>query len=352
MFTMAMRLLIREAHSITWDEFVSGMTSVPTLQIAIAAFLIALNYGLLIAYDLLALRYLAKSLPLRRVSLVSFSGFSLGNNLGTFLAGAPMRFRFYTIWGLTPAQIVKVIAVVGLTFWSGWIFLSAITLVCFPFPLPPEVPLPIGTRALGIILATIAVVYTIICLVWHKPWPIGELHLRPPQVGLMAAQASVAGVDLLISATALYLVLPVDATAPFSLVLAAYLVGIGVAMMTQVPGGLGVLELVLLTLLKGSVGDSALASVLIFRALYYVFPLIGGMIALVGYEIYGGVVEARQVDRSHLDDDESGSEAIGPLEPKLANGNESQDSESPAMDDSALNESSGDASLGENKKSD
>ncbi|TWT92079.1 putative bifunctional lysylphosphatidylglycerol flippase/synthetase [Stieleria varia] len=292
LFVLAIRLLIREANSITWDDFVAGITGVPITQILIAAFLIALNYGLLIAYDLLALRYMARSLALGRVALVSFAGFSLGNNLGTFLAGAPIRFRLYSSWGLSPAQIIQLIAVVGLTFWSGWIFLGAMVLVWVPVPLPPNLTLPFGSQTIGFVLLGLAITYTVLCFVWRKPWPIGELHLRLPEPGLMAAQASVAAVDLLISATALYLVLPADATAPFSLVFAAYLLGIGVSMMTQVPGGLGVLELVLLTLLKGSVGDSALASVLIFRCLYYVLPLLGGMIALVSHEIYGGAIEA------------------------------------------------------------
>jgi uncharacterized membrane protein YbhN (UPF0104 family) len=109
----------------------------------------------------------------------------------------------------------------------------------------------------------------------------------------MLAQTAIAAVDLLISATALYLVLPGNSVVPFALVLAAYLVGIAISLMTQVPGGLGVLELILLTLLKGSVGDSVLASVLIFRFLYYIFPLFLGMVLLVAHEIYGGAVEAR-----------------------------------------------------------
>ena len=112
LFALAVRLLIREAHQITWDEFVRGLTGVPASQIVIAAFLIALNYGLLIAYDILALRYVARSLPLRRIALVSIAGFSLGNNLGTLLAAAPIRFRFYSQWGLSPGQIVALISVV------------------------------------------------------------------------------------------------------------------------------------------------------------------------------------------------------------------------------------------------
>ena len=157
-----------------------------------------------------------------------------------------------------------------------------------------EVSLPFGTRTLGIILLSLAIGYLMVCFLWRKPWPIGQLHLRPPEPGLMAVQASVAAVDLLISATALYLVLPGDSVVPFAIVLAAYLVGIAVSMLTQVPGGLGVLELILLTLLKDSVGESVLASVLIFRLLYYIFPLLFGMLTLVAHEIYGGAVQARE----------------------------------------------------------
>ena len=223
-FALAMQLLWREAKTISWEDFRSGLTGVPALSLGMAAFLIALNYGLLIAYDLLALRYVCRSLPLRRVALVSFLGFTLGNNLGTFVAGTPIRFRFYSRWGLKARQIVVLISILGLTFWSGVWFLGGVVLVSVPFDLPEyidlpggtQVYLPIGARTLGVILLTLAIGYLAICYFWRKPWPIGELHLLPPDPGLMATQASVAAVDLLISATALYLVLPAEAVVAFS----------------------------------------------------------------------------------------------------------------------------------------
>ncbi len=294
LFALAMRLLIKEARTITWEEFVSGITTVPPLYLAIAALLIAMNYGLFICYDLLALRYICRSLPLRRVALVAFVGFSLGNNLGAILAGTPIRFRYYSQWGLSARQIVALISILGLSFWSGLWFLGGIVLVSVPLELPEHIQLPFGTRTLGVILLTLAICYLIACFVWRKPWPLGELHLRLPRPGLMAVQASVSAVDMFISATALYLVLPGDAVVPFALVLAAYMTALSIALLTQVPGGLGVLELVLLTLLKDSVGESVLASVLIFRLLYYVIPLLFGMLTLVAHEIYDGAVEARQ----------------------------------------------------------
>ncbi|TWU51202.1 putative bifunctional lysylphosphatidylglycerol flippase/synthetase [Rubripirellula reticaptiva] len=294
LFALAVRLLVHEANSITWEDFRSGLTSVPTLYIVFAVFLVALNYGLLVSYDLLALRYLCRSMPLRRVALVSFLGFTLGNNFGTFMAGAPIRFRFYTRWGLSPSQVVVLISILGLTFWSGLWFLGGMVLVCVPIELPPPYVLPVGTRTLGVILLSLAVSYLLVCTFWRKPWPIGKLHLRPPEPGLMAVQASVAAVDLLISATALYLVLPGDSLVPFTLVLAAYLAAIAVSLISQVPGGLGVLEVILLALLKETVGDAVLASVIIFRTIYYLIPLMFGMTALVIHEIYGGAVEARE----------------------------------------------------------
>jgi len=295
LFGLAVHLLWQEANNITREEFLAGLIGVPPLYLAFAALLIGLNYGLLIAYDILALRYVRKSLPLRRVALVSFLGYSLGNNLGTFLAATPIRFRYYSQWGVSARQIVVLISMLGLTFWSGVWFLGGVVLVAVPVQLPAEVDLPVGTRTLGAVLLSLAVGYLLVCMLWRKPWPIGTLHLRPPPPGLMAVQASVAAVDLLVSATALYLVLPVDAVVPFALVLAAYLVGIAVSLITQVPGGLGVLEVILLKLLKGSVGDPVLASLLIFRVLYYILPLLIGMVLLVAHEIYAGAVEARRV---------------------------------------------------------
>ncbi len=316
LFALAVKLLVQEVMTISREAFLTGLTSVPITYLGIAIFLTALNYGLLIGYDLLALRYVRRSLPLRRVALVSFLGFSLGNNLGTFLAAAPIRFRFYGRWGLSASQIVAVIAVVGLTFWSGIWFLGGVVLIWVPVELPPQLHLPLGTRALGVILLSIGVAYAIVCFVWQKPWPIGKLHLRPPSPGLMAVQASVAAVDLLISATVLYLVLPGDALVPFAIVLAAFLVAIAVSLLTQVPGGLGVLEVILLSLLKGTVGDSVLASVLIFRLIYYVLPLLFGMLTLVAHEIYGGAVEARIAKSSPLDlSDVAQEPSMSPTEP-------------------------------------
>ncbi|MEM1224684.1 MAG: YbhN family protein [Planctomycetota bacterium] len=292
LFALAVRLLYA---SFDREAFLAGLRAVPLEYVFVATFLVALNYILLASYDLLALRYVCRALPLRRVALVSFIGYALGNNLGTLLAAAPIRYRFYHRWGLTHRQIVALMSVLALTFWSGVCVLGGFVLVIEPIDLPAEVRLPFGTRTLGVILLSIAGLYGFVCVVWHRPIMIGGVAMRPPTLGLATAQASIAAVDLTISATALYLVLPANAEVPFSNVLAAYLVGITVSLVSQVPGGAGVLELILIYLIAGPEAE-LLASVLIFRGIYYVLPLIVGMITLVAHEIYAGTIEARHDD--------------------------------------------------------
>lgn len=284
LFSAAIVLLVRDLQKIEWDDFVAGVTGVPPLYLAFAALMVALNYCLLTTYDMLALRYVKRSLPLRRVALVGFLGYALGNNLGTLIAATPLRFRLYTQWGLKPKQIMAIVVLLGMTFWSGIFWLGGTVLLFVPIPLPPEVKLPLSTQALGAILLSGGVLYAIICYAWRRPLPISGLQLQPPAFDLMVLQAAVAILDLTISAIALYLVLPGDVIVPFALVLAAFLTGLTASLVSQIPGGLVVLELILLKLLANDVGNAVIGSLLIFRLLYYVLPLVVALVLLAGYE--------------------------------------------------------------------
>ncbi|WP_164100576.1 lysylphosphatidylglycerol synthase transmembrane domain-containing protein [Candidatus Laterigemmans baculatus] len=294
LFAAAIVLLVREAQEIEWEDFVAGLTGVPRIYLAFAALLIALNYCLLMTYDLLALRYVRRALPLRRVALVGFLGYALGNNLGTLIAATPLRFRFYSSWGVPPRQVMAICILLGLTFWSGVSWLGGIVLLAVPLELPAGIDLPVSTRVLGGCLLSLGIFYAAVCIFWQRPLPIRTLHVRPPRPSLMGLQTSVAMLDLTISATALYLVLPPTATVPFALVLAAYLVGIAASLLTQIPGGLVVLELILLKLLEDSVGKAVIGSLLIFRLMYYVAPLLIAVPVLFIYELLRARAARRQ----------------------------------------------------------
>lgn len=56
---------------------------------------------------------------------------------------------------------------------------------------------------------------------------------------------------------------------------------------SNVPGGLGVFETVLMLLLAPAVeADGLLGSLLVYRVIYYLTPLLMGVVLLGGYELY------------------------------------------------------------------
>lgn len=284
LFAAATWILLDKLQEITWEEFREGITGVPPTSIVLAVLMIALNYALLITYDILALRSVGAALPVRKIALVGFLGYALGNNLGTLVAGTPLRFRLYTAWGLETKQIMAIIAYLGITFWTGVFWLGGLVLLFVPIPVPQELRLPITPQTLGGILLSCGIIYALLCARWKGSIPAGGIPLRLPNLEMMILQTSVAALDLTVSAIALYLVLPGSSVVPFATVLAAYLIGITASLVTQVPGGLVVLELILLNLLAKDVGNAVSGSLLIFRLLYYVIPLIVAIILLGAYE--------------------------------------------------------------------
>ena len=103
----------------------------------------------------------------------------------------------------------------------------------------------------------------------------------------MGRQIFVASLDLIVAATTLYVLLPQDIAASYPQVVGVYLLALAAAMLTQVPGGIGVLEAILLSLLVGSAESVVLGALLIFRLFYYVAPLIIAAVLLVWAEVRG-----------------------------------------------------------------
>jgi uncharacterized membrane protein YbhN (UPF0104 family) len=111
---------------------------------------------------------------------------------------------------------------------------------------------------------------------WH--WTIAL-----PSLPLAAAQVVVGTVNFALVAAALFECIRSVAEASYVEVAAAYLIGNTAAIVSHVPGGLGVIELVVTYLLPQA---NILGAVLLFRAVYYLLPLPLGLISFVVAELY------------------------------------------------------------------
>jgi uncharacterized membrane protein YbhN (UPF0104 family) len=73
---------------------------------------------------------------LRKIALASFAGYAFSYNFGATLFGTSIRYRLYSAWGVPLLKIVKLLVILGLTFWFGVFGLAGVVFVVTPFSIP------------------------------------------------------------------------------------------------------------------------------------------------------------------------------------------------------------------------
>jgi uncharacterized membrane protein YbhN (UPF0104 family) len=283
-FTAAMWVLIRELRQHPLSELGVAFRSLPASRLGLAVGLTALNYTLLSGYDGLAVWYLGRSLPPRRVMLGAFVGYAFGHNLTWMLGGTTVRFRLYLKWGLSALEVAKMFALLGLTFWSGYCVLAGVVFLLVRLPLPLNLHLPLtNTAPLGLALLASWGVYLVGCF-QRWAFSIGGLQLRFPPPRLAVSHVVLASCDLLLQISVLYTLLPTGLTVPFWHFASAFLLAYGAALASHVPGGLGVLETAILILVGPEKPPALFASLLVFRGIFYLLPLVLASLVFAAYE--------------------------------------------------------------------
>ena len=106
-----------------------------------------------------------------------------------------------------------------------------------------------------------------------------------PTLPIALAQTAVACADLLVAAACLYVLLPEHSTLTFADFLPNYLLAQVAVVLTHVPGGVGVLELILMHIIHGVNPKRLFGAILVFRVLYYLVPLLISLVMLFFYEL-------------------------------------------------------------------
>ncbi|WP_294515067.1 YbhN family protein [uncultured Bilophila sp.] len=292
-FLGAVYLLYKEISKYSLADIRMSLAQISTGSIILSVALAVVNYIILIGYDWLALKGIHKTLPVSRVSLVSFVGQAVSYNFGALLGGSTVRFRFYSSWGFSPMDIVRLVLMLAITFWVGALGLVGAIFMIAPPDIPPELGMhmPMEIRPLGVILFLIAASYLVVCKFIHKPIHIFGREFSFPPFKIAVAQALVAGADLVAAGACLYVLLPPDAHVSFLQFLPTYLMAMVAVVLTHVPGGAGVLEVVILHLTTAS-PQAVFAALLCFRVIYYLLPLLLAAVIFAVYEIRQQTVQA------------------------------------------------------------
>lgn len=262
----------------------------------------ALGYLIMCGYDLLGMRYIRGNIPPGRTAFASFLSMVFSNNVGLSVIGATaVRLRLYTAWGLGVADVLKLVAFTSVSFWLGIFTVAGLAFVVSPIHLPTEIPLPDGAiRPIGVAMLTLVVTYLGLCAVVRGHVMLRKTVIELPRWRLALMQPVIGTADWVLAGLTLYLLLPQAASGggsapPFLAFLTMYILAQLAGQISHVPGGLGVMDTLMIVMLKPWYSeDAALATLLMFRGVFLLLPLAVAALMMGGYEV-GSWVHRRRV---------------------------------------------------------
>jgi glycosyltransferase 2 family protein len=299
----ALTIFLRTLAHIDPNKFKAAIAGTSSDQIMLSFAFTALSYLALTGYDGLALRHLKIRTPYRLTALASFASYALSFTLGfPLVTGGAVRYWIYGPAGLSAGKVASLTVVAGITFWLG---MGLIVGVGFLSASDPVAEIdhfhPLANRLIGagIICALMIYLVWIGRLRWRNAAVLGEFKLPGPLLTL--GQMALGVIDVCSAAAALYVLLPQDHrfTFPTFATLYSFAAMLGIA--SHAPGGLGVFEATILQGVGGS-QDAVLASLLLFRGVYYAVPFVAAMAMLGGVEAVRRWRSLREAMSSPSDD--------------------------------------------------
>ena len=284
---VAVLLLRRELHGVGVDGLLASLRGYAVSPIALGIAFTAASFLALGALELLALRYVGKRaeriIPRRTALATAFVAHAYSQSLGlAILTGAAVRLRSYSRYGMDAPDVTRLsvfvtaTATLGLLATGGVAFLTTpgrVTLIGAPRSLAP----------LGILLLAPIVVF----LTWGAFGTAdfhgrGRWRIRRPVIRVALLQIGISSIDWMLAGTVLFVLLPRSLHVSYGALLGIYLVAQTAAVLSHVPGGVGVFEAIVVALLSAhaetdiaapELAASVGAALLAYRIIYYLLPL-------------------------------------------------------------------------------
>ncbi len=288
LFAIAIYVLRRELKTFSYDDIVFYVENIPPFRMGLGFLFTCLGYLVLTGYDVLAFRYIGHPLPFNKIATASFIGYAFSHNLGlSLLTGAPVRFRLYTSWGMSGIDVARVVTFCVLTFFLGFFAVGGAVFLFEPPVLHHSLHYTFPSmRPLG--LACLALVLGYIWWSWYRTTPLkfGPVTIPVPGLKLSIPQIIVSASEWILTGCVLYFLLPVEHPISFSWFLGIFLLAQLGGLLSQVPGGLGVFDsIILLGLTPGIDQTKVMGALVIYRIFFYIIPLLVAIVLLGLHEL-------------------------------------------------------------------
>lgn len=261
-------LLSRKVVSVDWHALKQAWFALPASSIAASLALSVVSFCMLALLDVFATRLCVRQrVSAKRAAFAGAVSHAFSNTLGfAALTGSVIRYRIYRGAGLCVGDIARVVTLAGFGVAMGFIVVTTFALLWQP-------TLPQGW---GRLLGAVACVALLAFLLWLRETPRRVLVVRWillfPGRTTALLQMATGGVEMLAAIGALYVLMPAGLTPTFVDFIPIYVAAVLVGIASQVPGGLGVFELMVLAAFPAQARADALAAMLCYRITYSIVP--------------------------------------------------------------------------------
>lgn len=293
-FVASLWVIGQELQGFEYAAVWGYLRALPPRYVVTALGLTALTFVVLTGYDALALRYVGLDMSSRRIAFSAFVGYAVSQAIGNpILTGGSVRYRLYSLWGYTPTQVGKAVLFAGVSFWLGFCTLGGVLLLAAPPSWVPALGVPLSSPVLGGLVLLPTVAYAAVTLSRRAPIRVKGWQFDVPPRWMLPVQVGLAGGDLLLASSVVFVLLPPDVGLSLPHVVVAYLIALLAGLISHVPGGLGVFESLMLLMLTPEVAPpTVLGALLAYRGLFHLLPLVLAALAFGAYELRRGLREA------------------------------------------------------------
>lgn len=275
-------------QTISLADVKAQVHALPAESLILALMIAVSSYIAITGYDVIALNHIKREVEYSRAATAAFLASVFGNNIGfAMLTGTSIRYRIYSQIGLSAVEVAAVSSMCALTTILGMGVIFALAMVLQSGnELQTDLPFsPVLMHYAGwLILAVIAgyILYS-----KNKPLTINlrNWSIRLPASATIVKQILLATANLTLVALLIYVLLPSGTDVSFLAFLGVFALALIAGSASNVPGGIGVFESVILLGLPEISPAALLASILMFRVIYYLTPLVIASIMFTYHEM-------------------------------------------------------------------
>jgi glycosyltransferase 2 family protein len=284
---IALVIIWREFHRLDWVLVWTNLNHLSWLRLGTAFFFVLCSYGAIANYDLLAFRYLKTKIAPWKAIFAGFITYAISPNVGFALfSGGVLRYRLYRQWQVSPVDIAQIIAFTNLSLWVGLLPVSGLIFTLFEFPLPVALDLPIFGRSLrgfGLFCLGLSAIYGLGSLALKRPLSCRGYVFHFPSLEISLQQLVIFSLDWGFAALTLHRLF--GGPIAYPIFFGIYVLAMVSGLISTMPGGLGIFETVIIFFLQSAQPEEEiLATLIVFRGLYYLLPFAIAVAALLWFE--------------------------------------------------------------------